>query len=79
MSDYRINFGSIIDQLDQRRLADVLNIVGDDDELIITIEAEDATQTENIYRILENNGFEITVKGGHDDNKYNIVARRREH
>lgn len=79
MSDYRINFGSIIDQLDQRRLTDVLNIVGDDDELIITIEAEDAAQTENIYRLLENNGFEITVKGGNDDNKYNIVARRREH
>ncbi|GIW48847.1 MAG: hypothetical protein KatS3mg079_323 [Caloramator sp.] len=48
-----------------------------DDELVITIDAEDATQTENIYRLLEDNGFEITVKGGHDDNKYNIVARRR--
>lgn len=77
MSDYRINFGSIIDQLDQRKLLDVIDIVGTNDELVITIDAKDATQTENIYRVLENNGFEITVKGGHDDNKYNIIARRR--
>ncbi|CDF58935.1 hypothetical protein [Thermobrachium celere] len=78
MSDYRINFGSIIDQLDQRKLVDVLNVIGRDDELVITIEAADATQTENINRVLENNGFDITVKGGHDDNKYHIIARRRQ-
>ncbi|MBZ4663783.1 MAG: hypothetical protein JG776_1498 [Caloramator sp.] len=77
MSDYRINFGSIIDQLDQRKLLDVIDIVGKNDELVITIDAKDATQTENINRVLENNGFEITVKGGHDDSKYNIIARRR--
>ncbi|MCX7695332.1 MAG: hypothetical protein N2Z71_06475 [Caloramator sp.] len=77
MSDYRINFGSIIDQLDQRKLLDVIDIVGKNDELVITIDAKDATQTENINRVLENNGFDVTVKGGHDDNKYNIIARRR--
>ncbi|WDC85501.1 hypothetical protein PL321_09600 [Caloramator sp. mosi_1] len=77
MSDYRINFGSIIDQLDQRKLLDVIDIIGKNDELVITIDAADATQTESINRVLENNGFEITVKGGHDDNKYNIIARRR--
>ncbi|MCX7904318.1 MAG: hypothetical protein N2486_07380 [Caloramator sp.] len=77
MSDYRINFGRIIGPSDTNKLYDMLSILNDDDELVITVDGSDAHQTEEIRRILDMNGFDVTQKGGHDDNKYHLIARRR--
>jgi hypothetical protein len=77
MSDYRINFGSLIGTSDTTRLNDMLGIVDSDDELIITLDASDADQADTIFSVLDANGFDITTKGSNDGDKYNIIARRR--
>ncbi|SEF86479.1 hypothetical protein SAMN05660865_01199 [Caloramator fervidus] len=77
LSDYRINFGKIIGPYDTNKLIDMLSIVNKDDELVITLDGSDGHQTEEVRRILEMNGFYVTQKGGHDDNKYHIHAKRR--
>ncbi|TDT51241.1 hypothetical protein [Fonticella tunisiensis] len=77
MSDYRINFGKIIGPSDYSKLYDMLDILDKDDELIISIDATDATQSGGVFRVLEGNNFEVKTKGGNDDGKYNIIARRK--
>ena len=77
MSDYRINFGSIIGASDTERLSYMLGVVDFDDELIITLEAADISQADAIFSVLDNNGFDITGKGSNDGEKYNIIARRK--
>jgi hypothetical protein len=77
MSDYRINFGSLIGASDTERLSYMLGVVDFDDELIITLEAADVDQAGDIFSVLDNNGFDIVTKGSNDGDKYNIIARRR--
>lgn len=77
MSDYRINFGNFIGPSDTDKLYNMLGIVGEGDELHITIEAADATQTDTIMRVLKENGFDVATKGGHDGTHFNITAKRR--
>jgi hypothetical protein len=77
MSDYRINFGSLIGASDTERLSYMLGVVDNDDELIITMEAADVDQAGNIFTVLDTNGFDIVTKGSNDGEKYNIVARRK--
>ncbi|KRQ86086.1 hypothetical protein ABG79_02120 [Caloramator mitchellensis] len=77
MSDYRINFGSVIGPSDTNKIYDILSILSEDDELIITMDGTDVHQSDEITKILEMNGFDVSQKGGHDDNKYHLIARRR--
>ena len=77
MSDYRINFGRVIGPSDTNKILDMLPILNNDDELVITMDGTDAHQSEEVIKILEMNGFDVAQKGGHDDNKYHLYARRR--
>lgn len=78
MSDYRINFGSTIGPSDTDKLYDMLDIVGEDDELIITINTAGGTpQFDTIFNVLNNNNFDIATKGGHESGKYHIIAKRK--
>jgi hypothetical protein len=78
MSDYRINFSSVIGPSDTDKLYSMLDVVGEGDELIIVMDANDSPQTDTIFTVLRNNNFDVHTKGGHDDGKYHIVARRKE-
>ncbi|EYE88928.1 hypothetical protein Q428_05330 [Fervidicella metallireducens AeB] len=77
MSDYRINFGDKIGPSDTNKLLDLLNVVDKDDEIIITVEASDAHQTNNVINLLERNKFNVHTKGTHDGKTYNISATKR--
>lgn len=78
MSDYRINFGNIIEPSDTNKLYNMLDIIGEGDELNITIESADADQTETVMRVLRENKFDVKTKGGHNGGQFNIIAKRRE-
>jgi hypothetical protein len=77
MSDYRMNFGGTIGPSDTNKLYDMLNILGKEDELVISIDSSANEQTDTIFRVLEGNNFDIKTKGGHESGEYNIRARRK--
>jgi hypothetical protein len=77
MSDYRMNFGKIGGATDNQKLYDMLNILGQDDELVISIDSENYSQGDSVLRVLEENNFEVKAKGGHESGQYNIRAKRR--
>lgn len=79
MSDYRINFGSVVGPSDTNKLYDMLEILGEDDELIITVDAAgESPQYNTIFRVLEENKFNVSAKGGHEGGQYHIFAKRKE-
>jgi hypothetical protein len=78
MSDYRINFGSVVGPSDTDKLYDMLDILSEDDELIITVDsAGESPQYDTIFRVLEENKFNVSTKGGHESGKYHIFAKRK--
>lgn len=77
MSDYRINIENVMQPVDSDKLYNLLGILGDGDELLITVDSKGADQLDSIYRVLEGNEFNITTKGGHKSGTYNIIAKRR--
>jgi uncharacterized protein (DUF2249 family) len=78
MSDYRIEFGSIIGPNDTDRLYQLLSVVAEGDELEITMSDDDPTQVNAIIDTLESNEFNVSNKGGHGPDKYHIIARRKQ-
>lgn len=78
MSDYRINFGSVVGPSDTGKLYDMLGIIGEGDELIITVDtAGESPQFETIFNVLGRNNFDVSTKGGHEGGKYHIIAKRK--
>ncbi|QEK11128.1 hypothetical protein FQB35_01425 [Crassaminicella thermophila] len=77
MIDHYINYDKELGMNANTKLIDLLKDVGDDEELIITMEGNDAAQSDYLFDILKKNGFEVLPKGGHDDNKYHIIAHRK--
>lgn len=77
MSDYRINFGNIVGPSDTDKLYDMLDIVGQDDELIITIDSKEPNQVHFISNVLEGNQFNISREMDEKEGKLKIVAQRR--
>ncbi len=63
---------------DAERLKAMLPTVGVDDTLDIAVENSDAHQTDVLYEVLEQQGFDYQPKGGHGTS-YHILARRRPH
>ncbi|QZY54668.1 hypothetical protein [Crassaminicella profunda] len=77
MTDHYVNYDKELGMNANTQLIDVLKEVGEEDELIITMDANDATQADYLFDILRNNGFDVLPKGGHDDDKYHIIAHRK--
>lgn len=77
MSDYKINFGNIIGPNDTDKLYDMLDIVNQGDELIITVDANEPDQVHFISNVLDGNNFDISKKASEKDGRFNIIAHRR--
>lgn len=78
MSDYRMNFGRVGGPNDTDKLYDMLDILGEDDQLIINIGSRDYGQADTIVSVLDSYNFDVETKGGHHSGEYNIIARRKE-
>lgn len=77
MSNYSINFEEINDPGDMERLSQMLNIIGDSDQLMIAIDKDDLNEGSEILKVLHGNGFSIIAKSSDSENKYNFIVRRR--
>ena len=63
---------------DVRRVVAAAKEIGDDEELILSVNSQEAHKAANIFAVLENNDFECTTKGGHDGKDYFIIAKRKQ-
>jgi hypothetical protein len=77
MSDYRLNFGNLIGPSDTDKLYDMLDIVGEGDELTIVMDANESPQTDTIFKVLETNNFDFNTKSSQQNGRYQIVAKRK--
>lgn len=78
MTDRYINYNAELEMNTDSRIEDILKEVGKDDEIIITMERDDADNSGYIVDMLKDKGFEVLPKGGHDDGQYHIIARRKQ-
>ncbi len=77
MSERFINFKEELEMDKKVELIDVLKEVGYDEELIITMDRSAADHSDELFDMLKESGFEVLPKGGHDDDKYHIIAQRK--
>jgi hypothetical protein len=77
MSDYRINMEGGMRPADTDKLYNLLSILSQEDELVISVDGKGTDQLDSIYNVLDKNEFDVTTKGGHDSASYNIIAKRR--
>ena len=77
MSDHYIHFEEELGMSANDRLMDIIQSIGMDDELIITIDKYDDDQSDYLFAILEKSGFEVMTKGSHDGEEYHIIAHKK--
>lgn len=77
MSERFINFKEELGMNANVKLRDVLQEVDFGDELIITMDRNAADHSDALFDMLKENGFEVLPKGGHDDDKYHIIAQKK--
>lgn len=76
MSEYRLEINGTIGLSDYSNISDYMNIIGENDKVTIAIGPGDAHNADIITSIFQRNGFEVAVKGGHDDGRYYLTAYR---
>lgn len=62
--------GENIDIDDERRLEDILEELGPEEKLILTMNRADADESDDLIQLLEEKGFIVEPKGGHGDDYY---------
>lgn len=78
MSDYRLEFDSMVSPGDTGRLYDLLSIVSEGDELEIRIDNDNPEQINSIVYVLENNSFSVLKKGDDNGRTCRLIAYRIE-
>jgi hypothetical protein len=74
MSEYRLEINGTIGLSDYSNINDYLNIIGENDKVTIAVDSGEAHNVDIITNILRRGGFEVTLKGSHDDARYYITA-----
>ena len=77
MAEHYLRFENKLGTDENDSIEDILRNVEDEDELIISMNADEVEHSDHIVDVLRNNGFEILPKGGHEDQQYHIVAHRK--
>ncbi|ERI92237.1 hypothetical protein HMPREF1982_02626 [Clostridiales bacterium oral taxon 876 str. F0540] len=77
MSEYRLEVNGTIGLSDYANINDYMNIIGENDKVVVTVGQGEAHNVDIITNLLGRNGFEVALKGGHDDGRYYITAYRR--
>lgn len=75
--DISINLGNYENITDIKNLRDVLLDLEKDDEITIVLDATDAHEAEEVFRLLSIYGFEYQTKGDHDGKTVYIIANKR--
>lgn len=76
MSDYRLNFESIVSSNDAERLYNLLPIVSNEDQLEITLGSDDPMQIDMIIDVLQGNDFKVLTRRSDKGDECHIIAHR---
>jgi hypothetical protein len=77
MSEYRLEINGSIGLSDYSNINDYLKVIGENDKVTIAVGPGESHNVDIITSILQRNGFEVALKGGHDDARYYITAFRQ--
>ncbi len=78
MVERMITMGNFVNISDVRRIVDVVKQIGDNEQLVLTMNSQDSYKAENIFSVLERHNFTWSTKGGHDGRDYYIIARKKD-
>ncbi|MFZ5353618.1 MAG: hypothetical protein ACOZCL_12985 [Bacillota bacterium] len=78
MVERTLSLGEHFNLNDVRRLVEAAKEIGDNEQLVITLNNTEAYRAENVFSILERHDFECSTKGGHEGTDYYIIARKKE-
>lgn len=73
-----MSVGDSIDFNDELRLEEILSTLGSNEKLILTLNRADAHESDELIRLLEEKGFVVQPKGGHEDDYYLHCWRKPE-
>lgn len=76
MTDIFFDLGAEITDLDIKNLRKKLKTLGSQDEIIISMEAADTHQADEIIEELQQQGFDYQSHGGHGKGFY-LIARKK--
>jgi hypothetical protein len=72
-----LTLGDFLTINDVRRVVEVARDMDEDDELMLSVNAQESDKVSNIFSVLERNNFECSTKGGHEGRDYFIIARKK--
>lgn len=70
MTEIRMSVGDQVGSDDEAHLESILDSIRPNEKLILTMNRADAHEADELINILENRGFIIQPKGGHEDEYY---------
>jgi len=77
MVEHFLRFENQVGINENEGLEDILKDMGDEDELIISMDSSEIENSDYLCNLLRDNDFEVLPKGGHEDQQYHIVAQRK--
>jgi hypothetical protein len=76
MSDYRLEITGRVDLSDYSNINDYIELVDKNDQVTISMDSIDSENVDLICKMLEEKRFNIASKGGHNDGRFYISAKR---
>lgn len=77
MSQYQININGKIRLMDYSSIDDYMAIVNENDNLIVTLDSENDSDVNMIYKILEKNNFNTVRMSKGSNGRYYINANKK--
>ncbi|MDF2892114.1 MAG: hypothetical protein K0R80_2481 [Clostridia bacterium] len=77
MVERTISLGTYVTMNDVRRVVAAAKEIGDDEQLIVSMNAFESDKADSIFAVLEKNDFECTNKGASNGHEYYIIARKK--
>ena len=76
MTDYNVEFGSIIGPSDTNKIYDLLSVVAEGEKMHITMDQKDESDTD-IFRVLRGNNFDVSQSSTNSDGRAVYTAIRK--
>jgi len=77
MAQFYVNYTREAGLGENQKLLETMKEVESNDELIITMDSQDAHQADQVFHILDENKFEYLPKGDETGHRYYILAKRK--
>ncbi len=77
MSEYSLSIKNEMDLSDYSKFYDYMNLVNDDDKVVVTLNENNKKDTKMICYMMENNNFDVSWKGGYENEQLRIMGCKK--